>query len=225
MSSPSGGAFNLHRKAADGTGTMDRLTTSPNFQAASDWSPDGKTIAFVEFDPVTGPDIWLLDVDDPKRAARPWLQTPATERYPTFSPDGRWLAYASNESGRTEVYVQPYPGPGPRVLVSTEGGDAPAWRGDGAELFYPSLATQSSPRSMMAVPVQSTAKGLTAGAPRRLFDASAFFFGTPVRGYDVTRDGQRFLMVPTLEPPPQPPTNLVLVSNWLDELRRRVPVP
>ena len=224
MSSPSGGAINLYRKAADGTGAMDRLTTSPNFQTPSDWSPDGKAIAFVERDAATGWDIWLLDVDDPKRVARPWLKTPASEGYPTFSPDGRWLAYASNESGRAEVYVQPYPGPGPRVLVSTEGGDAPAWRGDGAELFYLTLPTQSSPRSMMAVPVQSTATGLAAGAPRRLFDASAFGFVIGTRGYDVTRDGQRFLMVQTLEPPPQTPTNLVLVSNWLDELRRRVPM-
>jgi hypothetical protein len=225
QASSGSGQVNLYRRAADGTGSLERLTTSPNSQSPSDWSPDGTVLAFLESAPGTRNDIWMLDVNDPNHGTRPWLQTTAAERYPTFSPNGRWLAYSSDESGRDEVYVQPFPGPGPRVRVSADGGDASAWGGDGAELFYVSLASPLQPPSMMVVPVKAMAAELSAGTPRKLFDLPAGVgLSNPNRAYDVTRDGQRFLMVRALEAPPPPPSRLVLVSHWLDELRRRVPV-
>ena len=105
------------------------------------------------------------------RQPRPIVQTRFNEAYPDFSPDGHWLAYASNESGRTEVYVQPYPGPGPRQQVSTDGGTGPAWSRDGRELFYTTTQTvggQATHTRMMAVPV-GLRPTFTAGAPRMLF--------------------------------------------------------
>jgi eukaryotic-like serine/threonine-protein kinase len=170
------GQTNLYRRAADGTGALERLTTSRNVQYSLDWSPDGTTLAFLQIAPGTPAQIWTLDVRDPKHATRQWLQTMAVERFPTFSPDGRWLAYSSDESGRQEVYVQPFPGPGPRVRISSDGGNAPAWRGDGAELFYLSVGSDSPPSysDMMVVPLTVTAAGLSPGPPRKLFDARGF---------------------------------------------------
>ena len=97
-------------------------------------SPDGRFLAFWRVARTTGTDIWILPLGD--RTPRPWLQTPANEGAPVFSPDGRWLAYVSNESGRYEVYVQPFPGPGQKVQISSEGGAEPVWSPNGKELFY-----------------------------------------------------------------------------------------
>ena len=213
------GKYNLFWKSADGTGTSERLATSG---APSSWSSDGKTLAFVQ-KPISafGSDIRALDVRSTDRQPRPVVQTPAEERFPSFSADGRWLAYTSDGSGRVEVYVQPYPGPGRRVLVSTDGGTSPAWRSDGTELFYYAALPQNLVR-MMVVPVKATAAGFSAGTPRTLFEGR-YVMSDPVRGYDVTPDGQRFLMVRPLDPPPEPATELVLVENWLEELKARLP--
>ena len=166
----------------------------------------------------------MLDVTGATPRTRPFLQTPAAEQFPEFSPDGRWIAYSSNQSGRPEVYVQPYPGPGPPVQVSIDGGDAPAWRADGAELFFVALRSPDNPNlvSMMAATAERRADVFVAGAPRKLFEGRYSLTG-PVRGYDVTPDGKRFLMVQQLDPAPEPPSELVLVDNWIEELKRRVP--
>ena len=95
------------------------------------WSPDGQLLAFVEINPTTGYDIWVLRLGD--RKAQPFLRTPFNEGAPRFSPDGRWLAYVSDESGRYEIYVQPYPGPGGKWQISTEGGTEPLWNRNGRE--------------------------------------------------------------------------------------------
>ncbi len=139
-SGAAGGEDNLYWKAADGSGSVERLTTSARSQTPASWSPDGTTLAFVEEGDSHGQsqifqfDIWVLSIGD--RKTRALIQTAANETSPEFSPDGRWLAYVSNESGRHEVYVQPYPGPGERHLISTNGGEQPAWSGNGRELFY-----------------------------------------------------------------------------------------
>ncbi len=222
FSSELAGKLDLFWKSADGTGTSERLTTSPYRKQPSSWSRDGKTLAFVQGGPpATGNDIWILDVMSADHRPRPLLQTPASESFPTFSPDGGWLAYASNDSGRQEVYVQPYPGPGPRVLVSTDGGTSPTWRSDGKELFYYAVLPGNL-RRMMAVPVKATAAGFSGGTPRKLFEGQ-YIMADPVNGYDVTSDGQRFLMVQRLDPPSESPSELVLVENWFEELKVRVP--
>src|SRR4030095_16058896 len=136
-SGAAGGEDNLYWKASDGSGVAERLTTSTRSQTPASWSPDGTTLAFVEEGDSTGFfqfDIRVLSIAD--RKTRAVIHTAANEMTPEFSPDGRWLAYVSNESQRNEVYVQPYPGPGERHQISNNGGEQPAWSGNGRELFY-----------------------------------------------------------------------------------------
>jgi Tol biopolymer transport system component len=221
----------LFWKNADGTGIAERLTQSDHIQTPSAWTPDGKILAFVENHPTTGPDIWGIDVsgsDRPKTIVR----TDSAETHPAFSPDGRWLAYASNDSGRFEVYVQPFPVPGRRVPISTDSGSSPAWRGDGKELYYVEQRVVGGADrfsiegvgvvSVMAVRVHAGREGFSVGTPRKLFEGP-FVVESGARSYDVTPDGQRFLMVQVLEPLPQPAPELILVTNWFEELRRLVP--
>jgi Tol biopolymer transport system component len=127
---------NLFWRRADGGGGPERLTTSPNSQAPSSWSPDGKVLAFVETNPASGGDIWVLPIGEGKTPPRPWLKTRFDESHADWPPDGHWLAYASDESGRSEVYVRPYSGPRARYAVSRDGGTSPAWARDGRELSY-----------------------------------------------------------------------------------------
>ena len=155
------------------------------------------------------------------RQPQPLLRLPLTQSAPEFSPDGRWLAYMSAESGRPEVYVQPYPGPGARTVVSTEGGREPAWSRDGRELFYTTVPSADGHIKMMAVAVSSTTE-FRAGAPRTLFEGR-YVWSNPIRMYDVAPDGKRFLMVQDVERPPMKPTHMILVQNWFEELKRRVP--
>ena len=193
-----GAEDNLYWKAADGSGSAERLTTSTRNQTPGSWSPDGTAIAFVEEGDSPGQtqvfqfDVWVLSIGD--RKTRALIQTAANEMSPEFSPDGRWLAYVSNQSGRHEVYVQPYPGPGERHLISTNGGFQPAWSGNGRELFYAQAAQWSSsgPMTLMSVSIETTPT-FVAGTPKALFESLdlASAWG---RNYDVAPDGQRFLM-------------------------------
>ena len=150
-------------------------------------------------------------------SVEPLAETQANERAPRFSPDGRWVAFLSDESGRDEVYVQPYPGPGPRTLVSTEGGVEPVWSRDGTELFY----RQPDLPGLMGVQVTTEAE-FRAEPPQALFGGRFNFF-PPIVGaanYDVSPDGQRFLMVT----PTPGPEGIRVVTNWIDELARLVPL-
>jgi serine/threonine-protein kinase len=222
-SGAAGGEDNLYWKATDGTGDAQRLTTSTRSQTPSSWSPDGSTIAFVEEGPSSGFfqfDIWGLSTRD--RTARPIVQTPANEMSAEFSPDGRWLAYVSNESGRNEVYVQPFPGPGERRLVSNNGGEQPAWSPEGRELFYVQRDAGAPPR-LLAVRV-TAAPAFEASVPQTLFEHPdlAIAWG---RSYDVSRDGQRFLIALTKDrSTDRAPAQMIFVQNWSDELTRLVPV-
>jgi hypothetical protein len=145
------------------------------------------------------------------------------EAWAAFSPDGRWLAYGSNESGRYEIYVQPYPGPGERQQVSTEGGREPAWAPDRREMFYKvPLPGRGGIVKMMAVDV-TLGTAFTAGRPRMLFERR-IRGAVNTRAYDVTLDGRRFLITQPAEPRPELPiTEMVLVQNWFEELKQRVP--
>jgi hypothetical protein len=199
--SASGGNENLFWKPADGSGPAERLTTGDSTHSAASWSLDGQTLLFVDQAP-GGTDILALPLSGDRRP-RALIQTRFNESYPDLSPDGRWLAFATDESGRNEVYVQPYPGPGPRQQLSTDGGTAPAWSRDGRELFYTTTQTvggQATLTKMMAVPVEFRST-VIAGTPRMIFEGK-FGASAATRGYDVTPDGRRFLMVQQKERPP-----------------------
>jgi Tol biopolymer transport system component/predicted Ser/Thr protein kinase len=208
------GPLNIFWQLADGSGGLERLTTSDNVQTPNSWSPDGKLLAFNEITPTTGIDVWVLRLSD--RKAQPFLQTPFNESSPWFSPDGRWLAYVSDESGRYEVYVQPYPGPGGKWQISTEGGTEPVWNPNGRELFY------RSGDKMMAVNI-ATQPSFNVGRPQMLFEGQ--YQPTPVTfpNYDVSPDGQRFLMLKRIEQAQAAPTQINVVLNWFEELKQKVP--
>jgi Tol biopolymer transport system component len=173
----------------------------------------------VESHPDTGSDIELLDVSSGHMT--PFLNSQFSETHPEFSPDGRWLAYRSNESNRNEVYVRPFPGPGAKYPISSEGGSEPLWAKDGTKLYY--RWPDAQPTQMWVVDVR-TDGGFMAGKPRLLFDRSGYVFGTPERCYDLSPDGQRFLMTKLEDRKPTPVTELVLVLNWFEELKRLAPV-
>ncbi len=208
------GPQNIFWQLADGSGGLERLTTSEDTQNPNSWSPDGQLLAFIENTPTTGQDIWMLRMSD--RKAQPFLRTPFNESAPRFSPDGRWMAYVSNESGHYEVYVQPYPGPGGKWQISTEGGTEPVWNRSGRELFF------RSGDKMMAVDI-GTQPSLTVGKPHVLFAGA--YVPTPVTfpDYDVSPDGQRFLMLKPVESAAVAPTQINVVLNWFEELKQKVP--
>ncbi len=172
-------------------------------------------LAFVENNASTGRDIWTFKLRD--RSLQPFLKTPFNEGAPAFSPDGRWLAYSSDESGRTEVYVQPYPGPGGKWQVSTDGGSEPSWNPNGRELFY-----RNGDNKMMAVDVAAH-PSFSAGKSKLLFEGLYQLSATPAaRNYDVSPDGQRFLMLKADEQE-RSASQINVVLNWFEELKRRVP--
>ncbi len=207
------GPQNVFWQMADGSGSVERLTTSEYVQIPGSWSPDGRLLAFVEENPTTGYDIWVLRTSD--REVQPFLRTPFNETAPEFSPDGRWLAYVSDESGRFEIYVQPYPGPGGKWQISTDGGTEPVWNRNGRELFY------RSGEKMMAVDI-ATQPSFVAGKPRMLFERQYVPTAGTFPFYDVSPDGQRFLMIKPVEQA-QAATQINVVLNWFEELKRLVP--
>jgi serine/threonine-protein kinase len=205
------GFRNLFWKAVDGGAEEVRLTTSENLQTPTSWS-NANLLAFSDVSITTGYDIWVLSIaGGPPQVV---LQTKGNETNPTFSRDGRWLAYASSESGTKEVYVRPFPGPGRRLQVSTDGGFEPVWSRNGRDLFY------RRGDAMMAATI-TTEPVPTAGSPRMLFKGTYAETDTGGAGYDVAADG-RFLMVQPVEAP-QSATSINLVLNWFDELKRTAP--
>jgi Tol biopolymer transport system component len=197
------GIWNIYWRPADGSGSEERLTTSDNNNTPQSWSPDGKVLAFIEVNPTTGVDILTLPLEGDRRP-QPFLRTSYNESAPAFSPDGQWLAYQSDESSGFQVYVQPYPGPGRKWQVSTEGGGFPKWNPNGRELFY-----RNGEKSMV-VDV-TTSPTFNAGKPRLLYEGPA---GNPAP------DGQRFLGIQAVEPE-QPPMQIHVVLNLSEELKRR----
>ncbi|MCI0403389.1 MAG: hypothetical protein L0212_07690, partial [Acidobacteria bacterium] len=207
-------------KAADGSGDphhflifpLDQHKNFPDF--AFEVSPDGRKLLFARDNVMrkgTGWDLLLLPLQgEPKPV--PFVETPFDELQPTFSPDGRWVAYASNETGRFEIYLQSYPTPGQKTQVSVEGGIQPRWAPNGRELFY------RNGEKLMAVNVTSW-PSLAAGAPKLLFEGR-FLRGGANPGwahYDISADGQRFLMIRSEQE--GGPAQMTVVLNWLHELR------
>jgi Tol biopolymer transport system component len=158
--------------------------------------------------PSTGWDTWILPLTG-DRKPHPFLQTKADELAATFSPDGRWVAYMLRDSGKTEICAVPFPGPGESVTISTAGGRDPRWRGDGKEIFY--IADDGK---MMAVPIKA-ASTLEPGVPVALFETKT----RNQRGYlyDVTPDGQRFLVITRMQD--QEALPMTVVVNWNPRLK------
>jgi serine/threonine-protein kinase len=207
------GAANLYVTAADGSGTVERLTTSEYSQYPGSWSPDGKFLAFTEeAHSQTGDDIWLVPLQGDRRP-QPLLQTPFDEWQPRFSPDGQWIAYTSNESGSAEVYVQPFPSLGAKWKVSTEGGNEPLWAPSGRAIFY------RNGDKMMAVSLE-TRPAFAVSRSRLLFEAPYARISSDIPNYDVAPDGQRLLMVMENQQKATV-TQLNVVLNWFEELKQR----
>jgi serine/threonine-protein kinase len=173
-------------------------------------------MAFTDQDPVpggTGNDIWLLPL--PEGEPQPYLRTPFDEAGPMFSPDGRWIAYTSNETGREEVYLRPFRGPGGKWQISTDGGSEAVWSPSGREIFF------RNGDKMMAVSLAATGDRIRAEKPVLLFEAP-YDHGFPwYPTYDVAADGREFLMIRS-EPRPAP-TQLNVVLGWFSALRRQPP--
>jgi serine/threonine-protein kinase len=224
FSSTFGGAgmSSLFWQAADGTGTAERLAQSAiptMFQFPSAVSPDGTRVLFTQGAVSTTTDVMTLTLDKDHRV-QPLVQTPFAELNGEISPDGRWLAYQSNESGQVEIFVRPFPEVNTgHWQVSTGGGTRPLWARNGQELFY--LAPDGA---LMSVRVERGTTW-TAGTPARLINAAYYGAGTG-RTYDVSPDGKRFLTIKqggSDQTPP--PTSIVVVQNWLEELKHLVPAP
>jgi serine/threonine-protein kinase len=179
------------------------------------FTPDGKTLVYVVVDPKTLPDLWTLNMDDPA-GRRPFLQTPFREGGPAFSPDGHWIVYVSDESGRSEVYVRPFPGPGQKWTISTNGGTEPIWPRKSEQIFY------RNGDAMMAVDVKTTPE-FSASKPRRLFEQAFERSDAYWPDYDATPDGRRLLMLRDITQPHTALRQIDVVLNWFDELKQRVP--
>ncbi len=206
------GAEGVFWKPADGSGEAEQLASLEHRSRLGSWSPDGETLVFNVLHPSTGWDLWVLPRDG---QPQPFLATPFAERQPELSPDGRWLLYSSDESGRIEVYLQPYPGPGQRIKVSTAGGTEPSWSRDGREIFY----RDGARGDLMVVSFDARAEP-SVGQPRFLFEAGDQLVGTfGRRHYDISPDGRRFVTVSFGLRLGEIP----VVLNWHEELKERVP--
>ena len=202
----------LFWQPADGSGSVEELTSvelSSNNVPGS-WSPDGQELALTQ--DLATRKIWILPLKD--RKPRLFVDSPSYETAPRFSPDGHWIAYASNESGRFEIYVRPYPGPGGKWQISTEGGTEPVWNPKGRELFY------RNGQKMMAVDFTALPT-FSAGKPRMLFEGPYVPTPRSFPDYDVSPDGQRFLMLKAPEQA-QAPAQINVVLNWTETLKQKV---
>jgi DNA-binding winged helix-turn-helix (wHTH) protein/Tol biopolymer transport system component len=204
--------FDLFSVPADGSRAPELVYESPYYKYATSSSAAARLVAFIEIRPDTKADVWLLDLSG-KPVARPFLQSPFWESSPALSPDGAWLAYESDESGRREVYVRAVSGAGGRWQISNEGGDKPRWWRDGSKIVY------RSGRRMLAARV-SAKPSFAVGESRVLFEGD-FEVGGPVTpNYDIAPDGSRLLMIePSRE---QVPSRIVVVDNWFRELRQNL---
>ena len=209
-----GGSNDLFWIPADGSGEGEPLTTSDVNDVSTSVTPDGRAALFVRVEGAQR-EIWEVALDG-EPTPTPVLQGEFARGNADVSPDGRWMAYRSDQSGQMEIYLQPYPGPGPTVPVSIGGGDMVTWSSDGSELFY------RIENRMMAVGVNDDG---TVGTPRELFDGNFFAQPGGIRNYHVAPDG-RFLMLKSgdASTDSQPIAQVLLVQNWFEELKERVPV-
>lgn len=206
------GPRNLYQRSATGAGKEELLLKTDLNAYASDWSDDGRFIVYGVTDPKTNVDVWVLPLIGDQKPF-PFLQTEANERGARFSQDVRWIAYISDESGISQVYVQSFPASGGKWQVSTNGGYYVHWRRDGKELFY-----VSTDNKMMAVDVKGEGPTFEVGAPKALFDLRVPSFNNPQAQFEVTADGQKFLIPNTFGENTSVPITVVL--NWPTDLKR-----
>jgi Tol biopolymer transport system component len=204
------GHYDLYWKAVANGTNAELLLESPLPKFPSDWSRDGRFIIYYQTDPKTKYDIWVVSAPGTggDRKPIPYLRTEFSESWPKFSPDGRWVAYTSDETKKSEVYVQSFPTLGGKWKVSVDGGSRPVWSRDGRELFY-----IAADRKLMAAPVVPGARFQT-GTPKPLFETRM----TSARLYDVSPDGRRFLLVNPLDEGAAPP--MTVVVNWTSAIRK-----
>jgi serine/threonine-protein kinase len=206
------GTYDIFWKTADGSGEAEPLLTSGNRLHPNSWSSDGRFLTFWEHRP-EGRDIGILPLED-ERKPQLLVVTRFNEWMPTLSPDGRWLAYVSDESGQAEVYIQPFPGPGGKQPVSTGGGREPVWSSDGRELFY------ANGEQIFAVAIESRVEG-SIGKPRFLLEIPNLIVNPRYYSYDVSPDGRRFVVVKRVES--DSPAQINFILNGFEELTRLVP--
>ena len=223
------GRVTVYLRAADGSGTPNRLLTDEELTALVpyDWSPDDETLFLTALSPETDRDVGIVSSDG-SGTWEPLMQTPAREQSPAISPDGRWLAYASDESGRSEVYVQRFPDLLGRQQVSVDSGYRPRWSEDGRELFY-LRAPVGPPTAVVRVAVEATngdPPALDFGSEEVLFDWRYYNEADPMQYYDVSPDGQRFLMITSNETEGTRALVLELVEGpTLSDRIKRGPIP
>jgi len=213
-----GGIFNVWWQHADGTGTAERLTTNTTTQTPTDISPDGRDL--VIFENTTTRRFDLSRVSLPGKQVSALLQTPFSETNGVLSPDGRWLAYQSGQSGRSEIYVRPFPDTAAgQWVISKSGGKMPAWGGNELFFFDPDGA-------LTRVPFDAQSSAWRAGAPSKLLEALYFTGENSItRTYDVSRNGQRFLMLkPSRSDSQSSAAALIVVQHWDEELNARAPM-
>ena len=217
-----GGVLNLWWIRADGAGDAQRLSESKSPQYAGSWRPDGKVLAFGE--QTLNFDIVTLSIEGNEKSGwkpsepKPFLSSPFSEQSPVFSPDGRWIAYHSNESGIYQVYVRPFPGPGGKWQISTPSGIAPKWSRNGKELFY-----RTGDNKIMVVTYTASGDSFRADKPQ-LWSPSQFSDRGGMFIFDVHPDGKRFAVLKSPGTEQIPTVNKVsFIFNFFDEIRRRVP--
>jgi len=198
----------LYWVPADGSGPAESLLVAPDDQWAGAFTPDGRTLVFrAGAGAATKRSLHFLTLAG-ARTAQPFLVNQFDNHSPTLSPDGRWVAYVSDESGRVEVYVRPFPGPGGRWQVSLDGGTEPRWSPTGREIFY------RNGNKMLAAAVV-TQPTFSVGERRELFEGNYLGMGI-YPGYDVTRDGRTFVMVRPLSET----QTFIVVLNWFRHTRQ-----
>jgi Tol biopolymer transport system component len=213
FASDQGGPGNLYQKSSSGGVNDEQILSTGERKWPSDWSSDGRFIAYTSASPKTKLDLWVLPVDGDRKPVS-YLQTDFNEDHARFSPDGRFIAYSSDESGRFEVYVQTFPTSGKKWQISSSGGTQPRWRRDGRELFY-----ISPERKVEAVAIQTDTSSLEAGAPKALFQARIASANPIARSsFDVTADGQRFIINNLPEEASSAP--ITVVVNWTSDLKK-----
>ena len=206
-----GGTFNLFRRRADRTGEVERLTTGENSQFPNSFSPDGSILVFTERTPDNGPDIMLLRLGD-EAEPESFLATPFSEFHPAVSPDGRWIAYVSRESGEFEVFVSSFPRAGSPVKISEGQGFQPKWTPDGREIVY------GYENQCMVVSVSTEGDVFRAQKPEPMFELRGNFG----RSFDVGPDGQRLLTVRGGTGEDERSRQPTVVVNWFEELKAKV---
>jgi eukaryotic-like serine/threonine-protein kinase len=214
------GAQNLYLARSDAGAPPEPLTSGPTLQFPGSWTPDSRQLVLTN-----GGDIAVLALDG-TRTPKPLIATPFVERMPALSPSGRWLAYVSNETGRAEVYVRGFPDTDSKTAISVDGGTQPVWGRDGRHLFYLASASRGAMRVARMIEVDVATDGVFGVRSRRqLFELDAIHYGNAAQAssYDATADNQRFVFVRESFRPEAVPRGIEVVSQWLDDLKRRAP--